>query len=152
MAENMLGTTLVTQIGILCEDIEATAKAYGDLLDLAYEITETDGPEKAGTKFMGLETPARCKQAFFKVGDQLEIELIQPDHNPSVWRDELQKKGEGVHHIAFWVRDTDGVMRRLEAAGYPTLQTGGWDGGRYAYIDTVEKLKTTVELLEDLSK
>jgi 4-hydroxyphenylpyruvate dioxygenase-like putative hemolysin len=79
----------------------------------------------------------------------LDIELIEPDSEPSTWREFLDTKGEGVHHIAFVV---DGMKRRvedLEAHGHPLQQRGEYTGGRYAYIDTTRTLKTIMELLEN---
>lgn len=146
---SVLGTTVCTQIGILCHDIEKTAKAYGDFFGMEYTISASSPQETAHTQYAGNPTPATCKQAFFKVGDQLEIELIEPDHQPSVWRHDLDTKGEGLHHIAFWVKDTDGMIRKLGEMGMPALQTGGWPGGRYAYIDAHADLKILLETLEN---
>ena len=61
---NVLGTKVVTQIGILCHDIEKTAKAYGDFFGLEYAIYQTDVPEIAKGVYNGAPTPARCWQAF----------------------------------------------------------------------------------------
>lgn len=148
---SVLGTTVCTQIGILCHDIEKTAKAYGDFFGMEYTISQTGPQEEAHTVYNGQPTPARCRQAFFKVGDNLDIELIEPDEHPSVWRRDLDERGEGLHHIAFWVKDTDGMIKKLAELGMPTEQTGGWNGGRYAYIDAHAELKVLLETLEDLN-
>ncbi len=148
MADNVLGTTICAQIGILCHDIKKTADAYSALLGMDYTIGESAEQEIAHTQYQGSFTPARCKQAFFKVGESLDIELIEPDHAPSTWRHDLDEKGEGVHHIAFWVKDTDQVIMRLEGMGMKLVQKGGWPGGRYAYMDANPQLKVVLELLE----
>jgi len=143
----VLGSKVVTQIGILCHDIEKTAKAYGDFFGLEYAICQTGPQEEAQTMYEGKPTPARCLQAFFQLGD-VQIELIQPDEHPSVWREDLEKNGEGIHHLAFWVKDTDGVLKKLEADGMHTRMLGQWDTGRYAYVDAFDKLKFLLETLE----
>lgn len=147
--ENMLGTDIVCQIGILCHDIIATAEAYKRVLGADYTVTETDCYELARTTYQGQPTEARVKQAFFDVGPNINIELIQPDEHPSTWRHDLDARGEGVHHIAFWVKGMDTVIARLDAAGMPMTQRGEWDTGRYAYIDALPQLKTVIELLEN---
>lgn len=147
--ESVLKTTIVTQIGILCNDIEATAKAYGDFFGMEYTIMQTGPQEEAGTVYLGQPTAARCKQAFFQMGD-VQLELIEPDMEPSVWRYDLETRGEGLHHLAFYVKDTDGMLAKLAEMGMETLQTGGWDGGRYAYVDARGSLKVLLETLEDL--
>ncbi len=146
--ENPLGTTVVTQIGILCRNIEQTAKAYGEFFGLEYTISQSSDPDEAKTIYNGKSTPARCYQAFFQLGD-VQIELIQPDEHPSVWRDDLEQKGEGLHHLAFWVKDTDGVLRKLSDANMPVRMTGCWETGRYAYVNAFEKLKIVLETLEN---
>lgn len=147
--KNLLGTDIVTQIGILVHDIEKAAADYAELFGQDMPpIHVTDIPEIAKTQFMGQATAARTKQAFFKVGPNVDIELLEPDHEPSTWRKDLDEKGEGIHHIAFVVNGIKTVTRTLEEKGYGLIQTGEWNGGRYAYIDTNDRLKLTLELLE----
>ena len=65
------------------------------------------------------------------------------------WRQDLDKNGEGFHHIAFIVK---GMKEKIEICGkegYKLIQTGEYTGGRYAYIDATEKLKLMLELLEN---
>ncbi len=148
MGNSVLGTTICAQIGILCHDLKKTADAYSALLGMDYTIGESSVQEIAKTEYIGNPTAARCKQAFFKVGDAIEIELIQPDHEPSTWRHDLEEKGEGVHHIAFWIKGTDEMILKLEGMGMKLVQKGAWPGGRYAYLDANPQLKVVLELLE----
>lgn len=150
MGDSVLGTTVCAQIGILCHDLKKTADAYAAFLGMEYTIIESSPQEIAQTEYLQSPTPARCRQAFFKVGETIEIELIEPDMNPSTWRHDLDEKGEGVHHIAFWVKDTDGKIRALNGMGMKLTQKGGWPGGRYAYLDASPSLKVVLELLEHL--
>ena len=109
----------------------------------------TDSIEKTHGEFNGEPCPARAKLAFFHVGDTLDIELIEPDHTPSVWRNVLDEKGEGVHHIAFVINGMKEKFVKLDAQGMKLMQRGEYTGGRYAYVDAVSQLKTIVELLEN---
>lgn len=149
--EGILGTSLVTQIGLIVKDAEATGAAYANMLGLPKPAANwTAGYSEALTRYYGKPTEARAKLAFLKVGDKLDIELIQPDENESVWREFLDKKGEGVQHIAFVVKDGMGnVLKRLEDEGCACTMRGEYKGGRYAYVDTYDKLKVDIELLEN---
>lgn len=147
--ENVMGTNVVTQIGILVNNIDEAAEAYADLLGVekpSIGITET--PDVAQTQYLGKATSARTKQAFFKVGPNIEIELLEPDHEPSTWRHDLDTYGEGIHHIAFNINGMRKVVNALEQKGFKEIQKGEWTGGRYSYIDAKDKLKLTLELLE----
>jgi methylmalonyl-CoA/ethylmalonyl-CoA epimerase len=108
----------------------------------------TDTVDKAQTEYRGKRSEARAKMAFFDVGS-LEIELIEPDQNPSIWRELLNKNGEGPHYIAFEIEEIKDKIAGLERSQMPLLQKGEYTGGRYAYIDTLRDLKVIIELLEN---
>ncbi|MCL6632878.1 MAG: VOC family protein [Alicyclobacillus herbarius] len=149
MAEGILGTQVITQIGIIVRDIEATAKAYAEFFGVetpAWQLT--DGPDKAHTAYQGRPTEARAKLAFFHMGS-VDIELIEPVGGPSTWQEFLDTHGEGVHHIAFVIKDMQGKLERLRTLGFPLLQRGDYEGGRYAYVDASHALKLIIELLEN---
>src|SRR3989337_1259346 len=104
-----LGTTTVTQIGLVVKDIEKSIDAYCSVLGLPRpEVIITDEYEKAHTHFRGHPTPAQAKLAFFNLG-QISLELIEPVGEPSTWKEALEKNGEGFHHIAFQIKGTDKV-------------------------------------------
>ena len=149
MADNVLGTKIVTQIGILVRDIEKTAQEWADFFGIEKpKIIVTDTVDIAQTEYRGSRTPARAKLAFIDAG-QLQIELIEPDHEPSTWREYLDRHGEGPHHIAFVIDGMQEKVLQLESRGMPLIQKGEYTGGRYAYMDTFRQLKVLVELLEN---
>jgi len=150
MEKKPLGTNLVVQVAILVHDIEKSSQVFADFLGLPKpEIRQTNPIELAETKYLGKPSKARAKLAFLKVGESLDIELIEPDKEPSTWRHDLDAKGEGVHHLAFRVKGMKECNERLEKSGIHLLQTGEYKGGRYAYYDANETLKTVIELLEN---
>lgn len=144
-----LGNHFITQIGILVNDIEKVSGAYADFFGLDKpEIIITDTADIAQTRYNGGVTEARAKLAFFDMGS-LQLELIEPDHQPSTWRDYLNEHGEGPHHIAFVIEGMQEKIMLLEGKGFPLQQKGEYEGGRYAYMDTFKELKVLVELLEN---
>ena len=150
MANPILGNNLCVQIGIVVKDIEKTTAEYAKFFGVDIPpIGMTGAYEDANTHRYGEPTTARCKQSFFNIGPNIDIELIEPVGEPSVWLDDLNERGEGLHHIAFNVVDMDGLLKKTEEAGYALRQRGKWDTGHYAYIDTKEQLKLVVELLEN---
>ncbi|MEK5253299.1 VOC family protein [Paenibacillus sp. FSL F4-0125] len=142
-------SNFVTQIGILVNDVEKVSTAYAEFFGLKNpEIIVTDTEDIAQTRHNGVATQARAKLAFFDMGS-LQLELIEPDHEPSTWRDYLNEHGEGPHHIAFVVEGMKEKIMLLEGKGFPLQQKGEYTGGRYAYMDTFKELKVIVELLEN---
>jgi methylmalonyl-CoA/ethylmalonyl-CoA epimerase len=146
---NLLGSTTATQIGIVVSDIEATSKAWAEILGIpAPPIMETDGYDKARTEFQGEKTEARAKLAFLSLGS-LTLELIEPIGESSTWNRQLQQHGPSLHHIAFETKDMNASLQALQNAGIALEQKGEYTGGRYAYVDARQQLGTIIELLEN---
>ena len=80
----------------------------------------------------------------------LQVEFIQPNDAPSVWRDHLERYGEGIHHLSFQVKGMEQVIGQCQAWGMTLEQKGEYrnGNGRYAYLNALEDLKIFVELLE----
>ncbi|QJD86699.1 VOC family protein [Cohnella herbarum] len=149
MVNNALGNNVITQIGLLVNDIEKTSQKYAEFFGIEKpNWFWTDTADIARTEYRGEPSEARAKLAFFDMGS-LQLELIEPDHNPSTWRESLERNGEGFHHIAFMVKGMKEKIAVLEAGGMQLLQKGEYTGGRYAYMDTFQDLKVLVELLEN---
>ncbi len=149
MTEGTLGTTTVTQIGIIVRDVEAKARAWSGILGLPMpEIMITDTVDIAQTEYNGETSTARAKQAFFHLG-QVDIELLEPIGEPSTWKDQLDQHGDSLHHIAFQIQGMQEKLAYLDSKGLPLVQRGEYTGGRYAYVDGVAQLGTIVELLEN---
>jgi methylmalonyl-CoA/ethylmalonyl-CoA epimerase len=148
MDKGPLGNNVITQIGIVVRDIEESCRDFAGFFGIPVpKWTLIDTVDKAQTRFRGSPSPARAKLAFMRFGS-LDIELIEPDMEPSTWREHLDSRGEGVHHIAFVIEGMKEKVADLEAYGFPLQQKGEYTGGRYAYIETAKTLKLIVELLE----
>jgi methylmalonyl-CoA/ethylmalonyl-CoA epimerase len=80
------------------------------------------------------------------------IELIEPVGAPSTWHDHLEEKGEGVHHIALHVDDSDETCRYLEENDVAVVQQGDYPGGRYTYCEGRHLYGIMLELLEDVER
>ena len=148
MTEQTLGTTVITQVGIIVRDIEAKARAWAEVLGLPVpEVMVTDPYERAQTEYKGRPSQAQAKLAFFHLG-QVELELIEPIGKPSTWQDQLDEQGEGLHHLAFEIKGMPEKVVFLEAKGLSLVQRGEYSGGRYAYLDGSAQLGAILELLE----
>lgn len=150
MEKNILGTNTVVQVGILVNDIEKSSQDFADFLGMEKPSwILTDGYDKTQAEYLGKPAECRAKLAFFNVGATLTIELIEPDNAPSTWRHDLDKYGEGIHHLAFVIKGMKEKIEICQRNGMPLLQKGEYTGGRYAYIDAKDTLKTVIELLEN---
>ena len=142
----------IVQIGIIVHDVEKYAKSYAEFFGVEVpQIIISETEDKAKTRYNGQSTKARVKQAFFYF-DNISIELLEPVGEPSTWKDYLDSHGEGVHHIAFEVKDMDDRIMEMQDRGANLIQQGQWtsySGGRYAYFDSNDQLAVILELLEN---
>lgn len=97
----------IEHIGIAVNDLEAANKTYSVLLGTEAYKTETVESEGVST-------------SFFKTGES-KIELLAATNPESPIAKFLEKRGEGIHHIAFAVDDIDTEISRLETEGFKLI-------------------------------
>lgn len=113
----------IEHLGIAVKSIEAQLPYYEQIL---------------GVKCYNIEEVAdqKVKTAFFKIG-QTKIELLEPTSEDSTIAKFIEKKGEGIHHIAFAVKDVQSAIDEAQAKGIRAIDTaprGGAEGLRIAFL------------------
>lgn len=150
MDTRLLDEDAVMQICFVTHDALASAKWFADLTGkpLPPEGKAAE-PEEAQAIYRGKPASVGCKIRMFAFGN-IDVEFLEPGPEPSAWRELLEQKGPGCHHIAFRTRNLTARDAWLKAKGHDLLQRGEFDGGhgRYAYYDTVPQLGVMLELLE----
>jgi methylmalonyl-CoA/ethylmalonyl-CoA epimerase len=94
-------------IGIAVKDLQSSVKLFEKIMNTNCYKTETVGSELVNT-------------AFLQSGET-KIELLQSTNEDGVIARFIEKKGEGVHHIAFEVDDIIAEMKRLQSEGFVLL-------------------------------
>lgn len=95
--------THIEHIGIAVKSIEETLPFFEGVLGLkCYNIEEV--------------ADQKVKTAFLKVG-QTKLELLEPTSDESPIAKFLEKRGEGIHHIAFAVENSTEALKEAEAKG-----------------------------------
>lgn len=152
MSEHPFGSRAIAQVGIIVDDIEKYVDNYSRIFGVDKPpVIITDDYELSHAAYKGAPTHATAKLAFFDMGS-VQIELIEPIGEPSTWKNHLDQNGSSVHHIAFWVADTDAVVRHLGSEGMTVEQRGDFTGGMYTYIDSRPQLGVTLELLQHIGQ
>ena len=140
-----------SQVGFIVNDIEEASARFAKLFGCEVPPAQPCGNETAKTVYRGQPAPkAKSKLAFFDLVPGVQLELIEPNEEMSTWREYLNEKGEGIHHVAFNVTGMDEVIKECEAEGMTLVQYGNYDdgSGRYAYLDGGKDYKCVIELLE----
>lgn len=97
----------IEHIGIAVKDLDKSNQLFASLFSQShYKVEEV---EREGVK-----------TSFFKNGPN-KIELLEATNPDSPIAKFIEKKGEGIHHIAFAVKDIKAEMKRLAAEGFQLL-------------------------------
>ena len=97
----------IEHLGIAVEDLSSANQLFTKLLGKEYyKVEEVEG-EKVLT-------------SFFQIGDT-KIELLEATAEESAIHKFIEKKGKGIHHIAFGVEDIYAEMKRLQSEGFELL-------------------------------
>lgn len=148
MSESPLGTLRLAQVAIVTHDIDKLSARFAKLLGVSVpKVIVTAPGQEVEMTYRGQPSDAQAKLAFFEL-ENLQLELIEPMGGASVWQEALDKKGEHVHHLAFWVHGIKRPVQFLAAEGCPVTQRGDMNGGQYAYLGTDNFLGVALELLE----
>ena len=97
----------IEHIGIAVKSLSASVPLFEKLLNSTCYKTESVESEKVNT-------------AFFRTGET-KIELLESTDSAGTIARFIEKKGEGLHHIAFEVQDIEAEMSRLKNEGFILL-------------------------------
>ncbi len=124
----------IEHIGIAVKDIEISARLFSKLLNTPpykTEIVESEG----------------VLTSFFMVGNT-KVELLQATNPESPIARFIEKKGEGIHHIAFGVTDADAEIARLTEEGFEMIHTQAKPGADNKMIAFAHPKSTNGVLVE----
>lgn len=100
---NPMKPSHIEHIGIAVRSLEEAIPFYEKVLGLTCYAVEEVKDQKV-------------KTAFFRIG-QTKIELLESTDPEGPVGRFIEKKGEGIHHIAFAVEDVDGALKEAESSG-----------------------------------
>ena len=127
----------IDHLGIAINSIEGGKKFWTDVLGLACEGTETVEPQQVTT-------------AFFPVGES-EVELLESTSPEGPVAKYIDKRGQGIQHVAFRVKDIEAALSELKAKGVRLIDEiprKGAGGARIAFLHPKATGGVLVELCE----
>ncbi|MEI8073303.1 MAG: methylmalonyl-CoA epimerase [Bacteroidota bacterium] len=131
--------TKLEHIGIAVKDIHQSITLFESLLNSPCYKTETVESEQVTT-------------AFFQQGET-KIELLANIEPGGVIEKFIEKKGEGIHHLAFAVTDIRAEMKRLQDQGFILLQAEPKKGADNKWVCFLHPKSTNgvlIELCQDI--
>ena len=124
----------IEHIGIAVRSLEMAIPVYEKLLNTVCYKQETVDDEKVNT-------------AFFQTGES-KIELLESTTTDGVINRFIERKGEGMHHIAFAVKDIKAEMLRLKDSGFQLLNEEPKKGADNKWVCFLHPKNTNGVLIE----
>ena len=127
----------IDHLGIAVNSIEEGKNFWTDVLGLEFEGTETVEEQKVTT-------------AFFPVGES-EVELLESTSPEGPVAKYIEKKGQGIQHIAFRVKDIDAALEELKEKGIRLIDETprkGAGGAKIAFLHPKSTAGVLVELCQ----
>lgn len=127
----------IDHLGIAVHSIEEAKKLFQDTLGLKFEGSETVAEQKVTT-------------AFFPVGDS-EVELLESTAPDGPIAKYLEKRGEGIQHIAFRVENIEEALAELKEKGIRLIDEKprlGAGGAKIAFLHPKSTHGVLIELSE----
>lgn len=127
----------IDHIGIAVKDLNETLKFYTEALGLEIHGTETVDEQKV-------------KVAFLPIGDT-EVELLESTSPDGPIAKFIEKKGEGIQHIAFKVENIEEAIKDMKEKGFRMIDEKpryGAGGAKIAFVHPKSSNGVLVELSE----
>jgi lactoylglutathione lyase/methylmalonyl-CoA/ethylmalonyl-CoA epimerase len=124
----------IAHIGIAVKDAEAALRIYQEVLGLEPSHVETVESQNV-------------KTIHIPIGDS-SIELLESTSPDGVISRFIEKRGEGIHHIAIEVSDISGMLEKMKAAGFRVIDEKPRQGANNMLIAFIHPKSTNGVLLE----
>jgi len=129
----------ISQVALVVIDLEKSMREYTETMGWGpwniyeykppriHDIVVRGKPQEF--TWIGAETPVGATY----------VELLQPLQGPSIFREFIDRRGEGMHHIGYWAKtmaEADKIRDMFHARGAPLLMSAWIDRVFFYYIDT----------------
>lgn len=146
--ENKMNLKNFIQVCIVVEDMDEAVKYWSNLFQIDPPQIVVNEPNKSpDLTYRGEMAEYGIRMAIIEANGFV-IELVEPDHNPSTFREFLTKHGSGVHHLGFEVGDKrDAIVKELETKEGMEMRTVGYyPGSSWTVVDCEDKLGVNINI------
>jgi hypothetical protein len=143
----------VRQVCVVVNDIQRAMEQYWNTLGIGPWLRyDFEPPRLTNTTLHGNRQPYSMKLALAEIGPpdhEVMWELVEPMEGPSIYKEFLERHGEGLQHAWFMTDESfDDSAKAMADHGISIIQSGNYAGSRYAYLDTEEHLSMVAEIVD----
>lgn len=146
--ENKIDKKGFIQICIVVDDIEKALDHWTTIFNIERpKISINPPPGNSDLTYRGEIANYTMKMAVMQA-DGFLIELVEPDENPSTFREFLNEHGSGVHHLGFEVGDQrDAIVEELNTKkGFDIRTIGIYPGSSWTVMDTEKEMGVNLNI------
>jgi len=146
--ENKMNLKNFIQICLVVENMDEAVKYWSKLFNIEEPEIVVNTPSRSeDLKYRGEIAEYGIRMAIIKANGFV-IELVEPDENPSTFREFLEKHGSGVHHLGFEVGDQrDAIVEELEKKeGFEMRTVGYYPGSSWTVVDCEDQLGVNINI------
>jgi hypothetical protein len=153
---SLVGRSL-EQVAFVVRDLAAAQKFFGQSMGIPrFYVIDNFGSRATAKTFRGRPAEHNFSIAIAYSGNT-QIELIQHLSGDTCYKEFLERGGEGLQHLGFFLDDReqhDWVLAEFGKNGFSVLQSGRFGGASYTYFDTERAIGAVMEIvyLDERSK
>jgi len=150
MSKEKIKFAEISQVAVVVEDLKKTIENYWQILGIGpWKIYTFAPPELKEMTIRGKPVDYSMKFAETTVGNVI-IEVIEPMEGPSIYKEFLEEKGGGPHHIACYkVEDVQKTLNAFKEMGIDVLQSGKFHDVEFYYLDTEKVFGAILEVVKE---
>ena len=135
------------QVCLVVNDVEAATREWAAAFNVPVPEIRVDTPRhNPDLTYRGKEAYYGIKMAVIEANGFV-IELIEPDENPSTFREFLDKHGQGVHHLGFEVGERrDSIVNEFQEQGFDLRTVGYYPGSSWTIVDSEDRLGVNLNI------
>ena len=140
--------TDIVQIGVVVKNVDETIQHYQKILGLYdWHINYVDTRKGLGTEFRirNKEVDVKAIIAWINIGN-VELELIEPQDEESIYAEFLKEKGPGVHHVMLAAEDYESCKQKFAGDNMPLLAEGKLQQTECVLFDSQSKMGMVIEI------
>ena len=147
-----IGSSAIKQICICVWDLEKAERRWNALLGRKAERLKTprwsEVPSYTNNR---ADTFEDVEFLVYHLDGGLNLEIFGPGEGETPWRTFLEKHGEGVMNVAFFVDDREEAYAKIHefAAAKGPYHEGFYPGGTYTFVDTYDELGVELNIKRD---
>ena len=138
----------IVQVAVVVKNLQKAMENYWKTLGIGpWSIYTYAPPALREPMVRGKLVNYSMRLAIAQVGS-VQLELIEPLEGPSVYKEFLAERGEGLHHIQSRIENVDETLAAFKEMGINILMSGKFGEGEFYYMDTEPVLGTVYEVVK----